>query len=148
MQLQNNKKYCVSTEFIIPIGHRLSKNKDKCFNLHGHNFKFVVTVCSRKLDSNDMVIDFRELKSLVREFQDLFDHALVICKHDEFLSNNKQVCDNFKVIKLEKDPTAEVLAEELYRFLSEKLKANENRKVEKIRVYESDKSFAEFSITS
>ena len=145
----DKEKYSVSTEFTIPIGHRLSKNDDKCFNLHGHNFKFVVTICSDELNDEDMVIDFRHLKEIMKEFKTKYDHSLVINKSDEFISENKEICDNFKVIKLEKDPTAEVLAKELFNFLTEKfekIKTKNHLEIQKVRVYESGKSFAEFSV--
>ena len=134
------EKFVVAKEFTIPIGHRLSKNKSKCYNVHGHNFKFVIWLSSTKLNHEDMVIDFKEIKRAAKDFEDRFDHALVLNEVDE-LCEDVKLLDNVKAILLHQDPTAEVLARTFYKYMEDKFGSV---KVEKVRVYENDTSYAEY----
>jgi len=54
--------------------HFLRGYEGKCENLHGHNWKVEVRIASDKLDDLDMVMDFKELKGLVAEVLEMFDH--------------------------------------------------------------------------
>jgi len=67
--------YKVEKRFTIPIGHRLSKHKGYCKNLHGHNFVVLIGVKSEKLNENDMVIDFSDLKNESNRILDNWDHS-------------------------------------------------------------------------
>ena len=57
--------------------HFLREYPGNCANLHGHNWKVVVTVRSDELDELGFVIDFRELKKQTNTIIDELDHSLI-----------------------------------------------------------------------
>jgi len=70
-------KVIVAKEFDFSAAHRLIKYKGKCENLHGHNYRLIVKVLGNP-DEDGMVIDFTELKSIVKnEALDKLDHAYI-----------------------------------------------------------------------
>lgn len=107
--------YYVSKLFEIPISHRLAKHKGRCFLFHGHNLKIEVMIKSETLNENDMVMDFSELKLLVKSVLDSWDHGLFINKSDKEMI--KQL--NCDLHTFDCDPTSEVLCKFLYDKLNE-----------------------------
>ena len=47
-------------------GHRLLDYDGKCRFLHGHNGRAVITVESPQLDATGMVLDFGEIKTVIK----------------------------------------------------------------------------------
>jgi 6-pyruvoyltetrahydropterin/6-carboxytetrahydropterin synthase len=137
-----SKLYTLSKTFSIPIGHRLSKHKGLCQNIHGHNFKIKVEVGLLKLNENDMVIDFSELKKIVNRILDLYDHATILNNRDHEII--KQYRDNkFKFVMTDSgDPTAEALAESLYYRIEAELP--EDVVMGAVYIWENDDSMVEF----
>lgn len=92
----------VRRRFDFEAAHRLPRHPGKCRELHGHSYRLVVAV-ERPLDPDSgMVIDFGDLKQLVRrEAVEPLDHRLV-----------NELIDN---------PTAEEMAVWIWRRLSGKL---------------------------
>ena len=54
--------------------HSLREYKGKCEAVHGHNWKVEVVVESRKVDDQGLVLDFKELKSIVASLLEELDH--------------------------------------------------------------------------
>ena len=54
--------------------HRLREYDGDCERLHGHNYKVEVAVRSGQLDKMGIVMDFRELKRLLKEVLAELDH--------------------------------------------------------------------------
>lgn len=46
--------------------------------LHGHNYVITITVESENLDKNNMVIDFKQLKKVIHEYFDQYDHSMIL----------------------------------------------------------------------
>ncbi len=64
----------VSKEFTFDAAHFLTKYQGKCERLHGHTYRLRVTV-EGPVGDDGMVMDFVELKKLVREkVIDRYDH--------------------------------------------------------------------------
>jgi len=107
--------YYLEREFKVPVGHRLSKHKGLCKNIHGHTIKIVVTLMSYRLNNNDMVIDFSDLKKMVEElFLKNFDHCLLLNSEDIIESNHCKK-NNLKYICFDQlDPTAETISKYIY----------------------------------
>ena len=105
--------YKIEKRFTLPIGHRLSKHKGRCFLIHGHNFTILVGIKARKLNENDMLIDFSDLKALVNEYLDGLDHCLLLNNDDWKLADQLKEA-GMRTLKISCDPTAEHLAERLY----------------------------------
>jgi len=67
--------FSVNKDFEFSAAHFLTKYHGKCENLHGHNYKLTVTV-SGELNDDDLLIDFTELKNLVKKLViDVLDHT-------------------------------------------------------------------------
>lgn len=73
----------ISKEMTFDCAHMLSGHNGKCANLHGHTYKVQVILqddpINKKGDtSNEMVMDFADLKQLMNEIiVDKFDHAVI-----------------------------------------------------------------------
>jgi 6-pyruvoyltetrahydropterin/6-carboxytetrahydropterin synthase len=98
----------VSYTHEIPMGHRLQHHEGKCRFLHGHNYLVEVVVGGVVSEKTGMVIDFSELKRVVRMVFEQFDHAFVLQEGDNILREVDQ--SDQKIIYLPFPPTAENLA--------------------------------------
>jgi len=135
--------YYIKKTFKLPIAHRLMKNEDRCFHLHGHTFRIDVEVKSEKLDSNDMVIDFSCLKEIVNVDLDRFDHGLMINKED--FENVNKMSD--RIIIFDSDPTAEVLSKYLFEVIRKELsiwEGCEHVTLVSVTVFENEDSSATY----
>jgi 6-pyruvoyltetrahydropterin/6-carboxytetrahydropterin synthase len=64
----------LSKDFTFDSAHFLTKYHGKCENLHGHTYKLRVTV-EGPVGEEGMVMDFKELKAVVKEkVLDRYDH--------------------------------------------------------------------------
>lgn len=134
--------YYLKRHFTFAGGHRLSKHEGLCKNFHGHNYDVWVTVKSPKLNENDMVMDFADLKKHVNELIDKFDHCLLVNECDE---DDVKVFEDrgMKIISFSFDPTAEKIAEELYNVLKSIFTIHYNDiTIDQVEVFENVKSSA------
>jgi len=69
--------YEISVETEFSAAHRLREYDGDCENLHGHNWKVRVTLQADALNRLGMLMDFREIKSLVADVLDEYDHAFL-----------------------------------------------------------------------
>jgi 6-pyruvoyltetrahydropterin/6-carboxytetrahydropterin synthase len=139
--------YKIEKRFTFPMGHRLSKHKGRCFSMHGHNFTVLVGVQSEILNTNDMVIDFSDLKALVSEYFDGLDHCLLLNEIDRDIAENAEKM-GMRVKLVPHDPTAEKLAEEIYNHVELQLALHEEMvtvKVDYVTVYENENSKATYT---
>src|SRR5437879_13761470 len=67
----------VSVEQTFAAGHALRNYRGKCENVHGHNYRIEVTVEGEQLDSIGLLVDFVELKRLMKEVIDYLDHRFI-----------------------------------------------------------------------
>ncbi len=65
--------YKIRVKKNFSAAHRISQ-ADKCENLHGHNWQVEVCLNSEKLNENEMVADFRELKEKLTKILENLDH--------------------------------------------------------------------------
>ncbi|MEY2473629.1 MAG: 6-pyruvoyltetrahydropterin/6-carboxytetrahydropterin synthase [Actinomycetota bacterium] len=88
----------VTRSFSFEAAHQLEWHSGACKNLHGHSYRFEVTV-SGALTDDGIVIDFADLSALVqREILDRFDHTYL----NDLLPN----------------PTAELIAADIWNRLT------------------------------
>jgi len=138
--------YRIEKRFTLPIGHRLSKHKGRCFSLHGHNFTVLVGVKCNYLNENDMVIDFSDLSAIVNKVLDGLDHCTILNKTDVKIAEQlKKIGTN--VILMGHDPTAEKLSERFYKSIQYELESYRHPlvKIDYVTVYENEKSKATYS---
>ena len=60
----------ITKRFKFDSAHKLPNYKGDCANLHGHSYKLFVSV-KGDVDSNGFVIDFKYLKQIVKENNEL-----------------------------------------------------------------------------
>ncbi len=133
----------------------LSKHPDKCQFPHGHTRKVECILTADTLDQNEMVCDFKVLKTLIGEFLDQFDHALCMNTEDPQYAHFKSVYGE-RVIGFEReDPTTEVLARTVFEHLRQQLAEYVQGPqdgypvrgavcLERVRVWETTSSWAEY----
>ncbi|WWO99713.1 MAG: 6-carboxytetrahydropterin synthase [Candidatus Dasytiphilus stammeri] len=163
--------YKINRKIEIDAGHRIKAHTSKCRNLHGHRYKILVTLSSKKLIHNGsqtgMVMDFGFIKEVMNECIDSnCDHAIIVDAEDEYLvkildivNSAHQVKDSktasliynsekMKIYLVPFSPTAEYLAKHWYEILSLKLSTQFNQinrlSVESVRVYETPNCWAEY----
>jgi 6-pyruvoyltetrahydropterin/6-carboxytetrahydropterin synthase len=54
--------------------HNLRNFRGKCENLHGHNWRIEVVVRGTELDQSGVVVDFGEVKQVIRDLLSEIDH--------------------------------------------------------------------------
>ncbi len=114
----------VETDF--SAAHNLREYKGQCEKLHGHNWKVQVVLKAEKLDKLGMVMDFREVKSVIGEIMNKFDHTYL-----------NELAD-FKVL----NPTTENLSKILYDELKNTLPRGV--KVSRVTTWESERCGATY----
>lgn len=106
--------------------HKLDGYTGRCSALHGHTWTVEVAVSGRRLDSLGMLVDFKTLKEVVDGIIRQFDHGYL----------NELECFNGPAGK--KNPTAENIAEYIYRTVKEALlKISQDISPVAVRVWES-----------
>ncbi|MCP4137160.1 MAG: 6-carboxytetrahydropterin synthase QueD [bacterium] len=66
--------YILTIEDHFASAHQLRGYQGKCENLHGHNWKVVLSVKGTKLDPIGLLIDFKDLKTILKSTLDELDH--------------------------------------------------------------------------
>jgi 6-pyruvoyltetrahydropterin/6-carboxytetrahydropterin synthase len=138
----------------------LSLHPEKCKYPHGHSRKIEVVVSASELDGAGMVCDFKAIKLAVGEFIDSFDHAICINTKDPLLHSLQNV-PGIRLIKYEEtDPTTEVMAKHMFDHIQQAIRGTKlypredgrlvykigaNVKLERVRVWETSTSWAEYS---
>jgi len=107
--------------------HQLKGYDGACENLHGHNWQVAVVVKSPELDSMGVVVDFEEVKRVLREVLEEFDH-----------SNINQLPEFSQ-----KNPTAEYIAEYIHRRMKDQFSSN-GMKITSVSVWETKDACATF----
>jgi 6-pyruvoyltetrahydropterin/6-carboxytetrahydropterin synthase len=69
--------YEVTVEAGFSSGHYLRNYHGKCENPHGHNYKVRVTLCGDRLDETGLLLDFKQLKHVLRPVIDRIDHQML-----------------------------------------------------------------------
>jgi len=159
-------KYQITKTYRFEAGHRvwnqnlaegrgaqLSGNacppENKCRHIHGHSYMVEITIGSDTLDA-DMVMDFYHLKSAVKELIDYkLDHSFIIDKNDPLYPEMKSLADKFglKLFEVDFVPTAERLAEFIFKYLRRKFEEAGVKEVAvvKVALWETATSKAEYS---
>jgi 6-pyruvoyltetrahydropterin/6-carboxytetrahydropterin synthase len=130
--------YKATKEIRFCYGHRLLNYSGKCKNLHGHNAKVEVELTTEELDNRHMVVDFDDIKRVIRTWIDeQLDHCMLLCKEDPILPVIKAQGEPCYV--LETNPTAEAIAQLIYEYA-----AQQGFPVTEVRVWETDSSWASY----
>jgi 6-pyruvoyltetrahydropterin/6-carboxytetrahydropterin synthase len=69
--------YEVTVEAGFSSGHYLRNYKGKCENPHGHNYRVEVTLHGETLDQAGLLLDFKDLKQVMRPVVEHLDHQMI-----------------------------------------------------------------------
>lgn len=69
--------YEVTVEAEFSSGHYLRNYRGKCENPHGHNYRVLVTLAGDVLDATGLLLDFKELKNVLRPVVEYLDHQMI-----------------------------------------------------------------------
>lgn len=138
----------VTKEFHFEMAHVLWNYDGPCKNVHGHSYRLFVTLSGTPADNQDnpkngMVIDFSDLKSIVKKaIVSIFDHAVVL--NDNY---DKEKTDLFKkmfgnTVLVAFQPTCENLVADYAERLEPLLPAGV--KLHSLKLYETATSYAEW----
>src|SRR5882672_9928759 len=67
----------VTVEDTFAAGHYLRNYKGKCENPHGHNYKVRVTLAGKELDKAGLLLDFKDLREVMKHVIDRLDHQMI-----------------------------------------------------------------------
>ncbi len=130
----------VSKQCQFDAAHVLTNHAGQCKNLHGHTYRVIVEVAGMA-EGHDMVIDFKDLKHVIRELiLDRFDHAFI---YNEGSESEREIAavitkHGMKSVGLSFRSTAENLAQ--YFFNELRVRVN----VVSVKVFETPESCAEY----
>jgi len=142
------EKVRITKEFGFEMAHALWNYDGACRNIHGHSYRLFVTVSGTPgKDPGDpkfgMVVDFTDLKSLVRQkVVDFLDHSLVVYKEAEGEVLDKVRTMYQKVHVFDFQPTCE----NLVVYIARTLRSNLHPGIEltTVKLYETATSYAEW----
>jgi len=123
--------YEVTVEDTFAAGHYLRNYKGKCENPHGHNYKIRVTLAGADLDKAGLLLDFKDLKDVMKHVIDRLDHQMI------------NDIEPFTVL----NPSAENLSKYFYDETNARLKNTTNGRVrvKDVTVFETDTTTATYS---
>jgi 6-pyruvoyltetrahydropterin/6-carboxytetrahydropterin synthase len=123
--------YEITVEDTFAAGHYLRHYKGKCENPHGHNYKVRITLAGQKLDQAGLLVDFKDLREVMKRTIDRLDHKM-INEVDPFTELN---------------PSAENLAKYFYDETTEKLdQATAGRvQVKNVTIFETETTTATYA---
>jgi 6-pyruvoyltetrahydropterin/6-carboxytetrahydropterin synthase len=138
----------VTKEFPFEMAHVLWNYDGPCKNVHGHSYRLFVTLSGTPVDDpenpkNGMVMDFTDLKSIVRrEIVNVFDHSVVVNKR--FGNEKTELFSRLfgNTVLVDYQPTCENLVTDFAARISVHLP--EGVKLHNLRLYETATSFAEW----
>lgn len=122
--------------------HILTNHQGLCKNLHGHTYRVDVSVTQPDDDPRDMVIDFKDLKSVATSIIcDRFDHAFIYSTASEGESEIASVVEKhgMRTVALPFRSTAENLARYFFGELKPRIPG-----LVSVKVWETADSCAEF----
>ena len=121
----------VSVEQTFAAGHALRNYHGKCENVHGHNYRVRVLVAGQDLDDAGLLVDFVEMKRIMRDIIEKLDH--------QFL-NDVPPFDKL-------NPSAENMARYFFEEMARLLGAGERQnpvRVSEVKIWETDTATATY----
>ena len=134
----------VSKRFRWEAAHRLPWHTDGCQHLHGHSYVMWIELDGEP-DKRGMVIDFKDIKDVIKPLVDAWDHAILVDETDQDLIKAIELLES-KHYTLPYDTSSENLclfvADYLKKNALELLKAHRITSMS-IRVQETETCYAE-----
>lgn len=147
--------FTIRKKYRVEYAHQLENAYSACCyeTIHGHSGIVEVFLSAEQLDKNEMVVDFGEVSSLIKNYlMDEYDHAIIIPGSFSKEYWNCLTKYNKKVKVVSFNPTAEKFAFQIYwdicRILQPAIDTGKRVfRVSKVRFHETDTGYAEYSPT-
>ena len=117
--------YILTVEDNFASAHQLRGYKGKCENIHGHNWKVVLSVKGERLNEIGLLIDFHDLKKMLKEILNDLDHK------------NINEIPPFDQINPSSENIAKYISEKMAFSLS---KLSNDLKIDSVTIWESNTS--------
>jgi 6-pyruvoyltetrahydropterin/6-carboxytetrahydropterin synthase len=138
----------VTKEFSFEMAHALWNYDGPCKNVHGHSYRLFVTLSGFPINDqqnpkNGMVIDFADLKNIVRkEIISVFDHSVTVSgNYDKGkLEMFKKMFGNTNIVNYQ--PTCENLVADFAGKIRNQLP--DKVRLYSLKLYETATSYAEW----
>ena len=129
----------VSREIDFCYGHRLLDYNGICKHPHGHNAVAEIEVRTDALDMRNMVVDFSDIKRIVKGWIDReLDHKMIL-RHDDPLVKPLQSLGE-PIFIVDSNPTVERIARLIYEVSRE-----QGLPVVRVTVWETPTSWATYT---
>lgn len=130
--------YLVTKRIDFCYGHRLLDYDGMCRHPHGHNAVVEVDVRTDELDSRNMVVDFADIKQIVKGWIDReLDHKMIL-RHDDPLVEALEALGE-PIFKIDTNPTVERISKLIFDMAH-----SQGLPVVAVRVWETPTCFAEY----
>ncbi len=129
-------RHQITKQIDFSYGHRLLEHKGKCRYLHGHNGLLEVTVESDSLDGLGMVVDFGDLRDVVKAWVDEnLDHKMLLCRRDPVAPMLTDMGE--PLFLMDENPTAENISKVIFKAVRQ-----QGFRISEVRLWETPSSYA------
>lgn len=136
-----SEKYKIAKEFGWEMSHRLCFHDGLCRNIHGHSYKIRIELTG-VLNESAMVLDYYDIKKIITPILEKLDHAF-LCDSKDKLMIDFLTMNGFKLVIMNDYTTAENITKYILDDIITEFAKYDNIYEVKIRVYETEDSFAE-----
>jgi 6-pyruvoyltetrahydropterin/6-carboxytetrahydropterin synthase len=138
--------YKIRKKYKFERAHQLhTAFSDSCRKtIHGHSYIVELFFKDKSLNDDDMVVDFGKIDSLVGEYINSWDHALVMSNLMDPYYLEMLTKFNKKLIITPYNPTAEAMAKDMYSHILNLLANKDVPNISSLRLHETDTGYAEY----
>ena len=130
--------YAVTKRIDFCYGHRLLEYNGICRHPHGHNAVAEIEVRTDALDGRNMVVDFTDIRRVMKTWIDReLDHKMILRGDDPLVSSLQALGE--PVFVVDSNPTAERIARLLFDVARE-----QGLHVSRVTVWETPTSWATY----
>ena len=122
--VERAQMYRLRIESEFDAAHKIEGYEGKCAQLHGHTYKIEAFIITQELNAIGISFDLRTLKEKLNKITEQLDHS--------FLNDHKKLGN----------PTVENISKYIYQNMRASMP--NNIKLEKIRVWETPKTWCEY----
>ncbi len=131
----------ISKQFRWEMGHRLPFHAGLCKNIHGHSYEAHVILAGEP-DQQGMVMDYFDMKLLIQSKIDELDHSF-LCDTSDTVVRQFLEEQGMKHVLVDFPTTAENIARMLLDHVVANLPSDHRIDAVRIRVFETEKTYAE-----
>lgn len=131
--------YSVTKRIEFCYGHRLLDYDGICKHPHGHNAVAEIEVRTETLDPRNMVVDFNDIKALVKTWiDDELDHKMILRQDDPLVPALRGLGE--PIFLVDSNPTVERICRLIFETARDK-----GLPVSKVTVWETPSSWATYT---